>query len=60
MTMKHEAGIGLAVLSVMQALILAYENNCFLKSVGTGKHALNGHMGSSCCREVVRRGRVVD
>ena len=28
--------------------------------VGTGKRTLNGHVGPSCCREIVRRGLVVD
>jgi len=58
--MKDEAGLGFAILSVQQVLISACENNCLLKPAGEGKHTLNGHMCSSCCGELVRRGRVVD
>jgi len=58
--MKDEAGLGLAILSAQQVLISTCENNCLLKPAGTGKHNLNGNMGSSCCWEMVRRGRVVD
>jgi len=47
--MKDEAGLGLAILSAQQVLISTCENNCLLKPVGTGKHNLNGNMGSSCC-----------
>jgi hypothetical protein len=37
---KAEAGLGLAILSLHQALISAKENNCPLKPVTTGKHCL--------------------
>jgi len=37
MKMKDEAGLELVILSVQQALILAYEDNCPLKPVRTGK-----------------------
>ena len=40
MNMKDEAGLGLAVLSVQQALISAYEGDCPLKPVRTGKNSL--------------------
>jgi len=40
MNMKDEARLGLAILSVQQALITAYEKNCPLKAVTTGKHSL--------------------
>jgi hypothetical protein len=33
MNMKDEAGLGLAILSVQQALILTYEDNCPLQPV---------------------------
>jgi len=36
MNMKDEAGLGLALLSVQQALISAYEKNCPLKPIRTG------------------------
>ena len=38
--MKDEAGLGLAILYVQQALILAYKDNCPLKPVKTGKYSL--------------------
>jgi hypothetical protein len=36
MNVKDEAALGLAILSVHQALISAYEDNCPLKPVRTG------------------------
>jgi hypothetical protein len=41
MDMKSEAGLGLAIHGLQQALILAYENNCPLKSVKKGMQSLN-------------------
>jgi hypothetical protein len=38
--MKDEAGLGLAVQWVQQALISAYEDNCFLRPVKTGRQSL--------------------
>ena len=38
--MKDEAALGLAILWVQQALILAYEDNCPLRHVKTGRHSL--------------------
>jgi len=35
--MKDEAGLGLAVHCVQQALISAYEDNCTLRPVKTGR-----------------------
>jgi hypothetical protein len=40
MNVIDEAGLGLAILAVQQALILAYENKCHLKPFRTGKHSL--------------------
>jgi hypothetical protein len=37
MDVKSEAGLGLAIYWVQQAIILAYENNCSLRAVKTGK-----------------------
>jgi hypothetical protein len=37
MHMKDKVGLGLAILSVQQAVILAYEDNCPLKHVRSGK-----------------------
>ena len=37
MNMKDEAGLGLAVHCVQQALISAYEDNCTLRPVKTGR-----------------------
>jgi len=38
--MKDEAGLGLAVLFVQQALISAYEANCPFKPTKTGRRSL--------------------
>jgi len=54
MNMKDEAGLGLAVLSVQQALISAYEKNCPLKPVRTGKHSLKWIYEMKC---LIREGR---
>jgi hypothetical protein len=40
MDMKSEAGLVLAIHWVQQALILAYEKNCTLRSVKTGRQSL--------------------
>jgi hypothetical protein len=40
MKMKDDTRLGLAILFVQQALILAYEDNCPLKPVRTGRHSL--------------------
>jgi hypothetical protein len=40
MDMKSEAGLGLAIYWLQQALILAYENNCPLKPVTMGRQSL--------------------
>ena len=40
MSVKDEAGLGLAILLHQQALISAYKDNCPLKPAKTGKHSL--------------------
>jgi hypothetical protein len=40
MDMKGAAGLGLAIHWVQQALILAYENNCPLRTVQMGRQSL--------------------
>jgi len=40
MKMKDETRLGLAILFVQQALISAYEDNCPLKPIRTGRHSL--------------------
>jgi hypothetical protein len=55
MNMKDEAELGLAILSVQQALILAYEKNCPLKPVRTGKHSLKWTYELKCFRREARR-----
>jgi len=54
MNMKDEAGLGLAIISVQQALILAYEDNCPFKPVRTGKHYLKWTYELHCFRREVR------
>jgi len=40
MDMQNEAGLGLAIHSVQQALISTYEDNCPLRLVKTGRQSL--------------------
>jgi hypothetical protein len=40
MNMKDEASLGLAVIWVQQALISAYDDNCPLRPVKTGRYCL--------------------
>jgi len=40
MNMKDEAGLGLAIHWIQQALISAYEDNCPLRPIRTGKQSL--------------------
>jgi hypothetical protein len=42
MEMKSESGLVLAILSVQQTLILAYEDNCPLRLGKTGRQSLKG------------------
>jgi hypothetical protein len=55
MNMKDEAGLGLEIFSVQQALISAYDKNCPLKPVRTGKHPLKWIYKLKCLRREVRR-----
>jgi hypothetical protein len=40
MNMKNEAGLGLGIHWVQQALISAYDNNCPHRPVRTGRYSL--------------------
>ena len=55
MNMNDEAGLGLAILSVQQALNSAYEDNRPLKPVRTGKHSRKWTYELQCLRKEVRR-----
>jgi len=48
--MKDEAGLGLSILSVQQAIISSYEDNCPLKLAKTG-NLLSGHRSYSPLEE---------
>jgi len=52
---KDEAGLGLAIDWVQQALISAYEENCPLKSVKTGRQSLRWTVELESLRRGVRR-----
>jgi hypothetical protein len=55
MNIKKEAGLGLAVHWVQQALISAYEDNCPLRLVKTGRHFLRWTSEQESLRREVRR-----
>jgi hypothetical protein len=55
MDMKSEAGLGLAIHWLQQALILAYENNCPLKPVKKGRQSLKWTTELEPLRRKVRR-----
>ena len=55
MNMKDEAGLGLKILHVQQTLSLAYEDNCPLRIVRTGKYSLKWTPYSESLRREVRR-----
>jgi len=55
MDMKSEAGLGLAIHWVQQALILAYEDNCLLRPVKTGRQSLKWKAELESRRREVRR-----
>jgi hypothetical protein len=55
MNMKDEAGLGLAVHWVQQALISACEDNCPLRPVKTGRHSLKWTLELESLRRGVRR-----
>ena len=54
MDMKSEAGLGLAVHWVQQALFLAYKNNCLLKPVKAGRQTLKWTTELESLRKEVR------
>jgi len=54
MDMKSEIGLGLAVHWVQQALVLAYEENCPLKSIKAGRQTLKWTTELETLRKEVR------
>jgi hypothetical protein len=52
---KNEAGLGLAIHSVQQALISAYEDTCPLRPVKTGRQSLKWTVELESFRREVRR-----
>ena len=55
MDTKSEAGLGLVIHWVQQALILAYENNCPLRPIKTGRQSLKWTAELESLRRDVRR-----
>jgi hypothetical protein len=55
MNVKDEAGLGLAVYWVQQALISAYEDNCPLRTVRKGRKSLRWTSELESLRREVRR-----
>jgi hypothetical protein len=55
MHIKNEAGLGLAIHWVQQALVLAYENNCPLRPVKIGRQSLKWTTELESLRRGVRR-----
>jgi len=55
MDMKSEAGLGLAVHWVQQALVLTYEDNCPLKPIKVGRQILKWTTELESLRKEVRR-----
>jgi len=55
MNMKNEAGLGLAIHWVQQALISAYEDNCPLRPLNTGRQSLKCTVELESLRREVRR-----
>jgi len=60
MNTKVKDGLGLAIIWVQQALILAYEDNCPLRPVKTGRYSLKLTSELESLRKGVRRLYVVD
>ena len=52
--MKDEASLGLAIIWVQQALISAYEDNCPLRPVKTGRYSLKWKLELESLRKGVR------
>lgn len=55
MKMKDEARLGLAILSVQQAIISSCDNNCLLKPAKTGRHSVKWTSELQSLRTGVRR-----
>jgi len=55
MKMKDEARLGLAIPFVQQALISAYEDNCPIEPVRTGRNSLKGIPELESLSRAVRR-----
>jgi len=55
MNMKNEAALGLAIHWVQQALISAYEDNCPLRPVKTGRQSLKWNLELESLRRGVRQ-----
>jgi hypothetical protein len=55
MNMEDEAGLGLAIQCVQQALISAYEENCPLVTLGKGRKSLSWTAELQLLRKEVRR-----
>jgi len=54
MNMRDEAGVGLAIHWVQQVLISAYEGNCPLRPVKTGRQSLNWTSELESLRRLLR------
>jgi hypothetical protein len=55
MNVNNEAGLGLAIHRIQQALISAYEDNCPLRPVKTGRKSLKWTVELESLRRGVRR-----
>jgi len=55
MDMKNEAGLGLAIHSVQQALISTHQDNCPLIPIKTGRQSLKWTVELESLRREVRR-----
>jgi len=55
MSMEDEAGLGLAIQWIQQALISAYEENCPLRPVRKGRKSLRWSVELQLLRREVRR-----
>jgi len=58
MDMKNEAGLGLVIHWVQQALISAYEDNCSLRPVKTGRQSLKWTLELESLRRGVRADQI--
>jgi hypothetical protein len=55
MNVNDEAGLGFAILWIQQALVSAYEGNCPLRSVRTGRKSLRWTMELESLRKELRQ-----